>query len=151
MTIFNVADYLTDRKRFNFQEHEVEGVGFNLIMLSDDMIQEFKVNNEPYDDMLTYAAKNGVSIGRVRVCDDKEMSEDLNDMWDLEQFLECTPSLIHQVGLKVCEISGLTEFVEDQKKLEEEIAKEEAENVVDGDSPIREVTLGELHQNKAVA
>ena len=115
MNITNVATYLTERKRFNFQSHSIEGLGFNLIPLTDDMVQNFKIDNEPYDDMLVYAAKHGVSIGRDRVCNDEEMSAELNDMWSLEQFDECEPSLIHQVGLKVCEISGLTEFAEAEK------------------------------------
>ena len=125
MNISNVAIYLAERKRFNFQVHTVEGIDFNLISLTDTMIQELKVDNETYEGMVLSAAKYGVSVGRERVCDDAEMSADLEEMWSLEQFSECEPSLIHQVGLVVCEISGLTEYIEDQRKLEEDIKAED--------------------------
>lgn len=124
MTIYNVTDYLVGRKRFKPQEHIVEEVTFNLIPLDDDMIQDLKVNNESYDNMLVYAAKRGVSIGRDRAFDDEDISMELDDMWEHDQFSECEPTLIHQVGELVCEISGLTEFIAD-KKLEEETAPDD--------------------------
>lgn len=129
--IYNVAEYLKERKKFKPQEHKIEGLDFTLIPLLEDMIQELKVENAPYDDMLVYAATRGVSVGRERVFDDAEMSVELADMWTLDQFEECEPSLIHQVGLVVCEISGLSEFVEDQKKLEAELKAEEDERAAE--------------------
>ena len=143
MTIFNVATYLTERKRFNFSEHTIEGIEFNLIPLTDDMIQEFKIDNETYEDMLSAAATYGVAVGRNRVCNDEEMAADLEGMWTLEQFIDCEPSLLHKVGEKVCAISGLTEFVEDQRKLEEELAEEAG--IIDGDNlPDLSTELGNL-------
>ena len=145
MTILNVATYLTERKRFNFSEHTIEGIEFNLIPLTDDMIQEFKIDNETYEDMLSSAATYGVSVGRNRVCNDEEMAEDLKGMWTLDQFADCEPSLLHKVGEKVCAISGLTEFIEDQRKLEEELAEEAALNVINGDNlPDMSTELGNL-------
>jgi len=146
MTIFNAADYLIGRKRFKPQEHTVEDVKFELIPLTDELLQELKLN-DTYSLMLDFAAEHGVSIGRNLVCDDDELSVELKDMWELEQFEECAPSFIHQVGLLVCEISGISEFVEDQKKLEEDIkAEEEKENNhIDGnDLPPGETELDNL-------
>tara|TARA_R110000744_G_scaffold341635_1_gene446827 strand:- start:955 stop:1431 length:477 start_codon:yes stop_codon:yes gene_type:complete len=136
MNILNVATYLTERKRFNFSEHTIEGIEFNLIPLTDDMIQEFKIDNETYEDMLSSAATYGVSVGRNRVCNDEEMAADLEGMWALDQFADCEPSLLHKVGEKVCAISGLTEFIEDQRKLEEDLAEEEAKKLEVGDHMI---------------
>jgi len=142
MNITSVATYLTERIKFDFQEHKIEELDFNLIPLTEDMILELQVDNETYSTMIEYAAKNGVSIERKRVCEDEELSAELKGMWKLEQFNECEPSLIHKVGLIVCEISGLTEFV---------VAQKERENAVDGDSDTPDITLEELNQHKAVA
>lgn len=150
MTIYNAADFLVERKRFKPQPHTIEEVIFSLIPLDNDMIKEFKADNVPYDDMLVYAAKRGVSIGRDRVFEDDEMSLELDDMWKRDQFSECVPTLIHQVGLVVCEISGLTEFIEN-KKLEEETAPDDDEagfnlngTIVPGDTEIHGITAESL-------
>jgi hypothetical protein len=142
MNITNVGTYLTNRIKFNFQQHVIEGVEFDLIPLTEDMILELQIEQETYADKLEYAAKYGVSIERNRVCDDALMAEELKGMWELEQFSECEPSLIHKVGLMVCEISGLTEFVEAQK---------DREDAVNGDLDTPDITLDELNQHKAVA
>ena len=121
MTLFNVGNYLAERKKFNFKTYNIEGIEFDLIPLTDDLIQELKVN-ETYDEMILSAANYGISAGRERAWDDAEMADDLDGIWSLEQMtIDCTPSLQHKVGEKVCAISGLTELVEDQKKLEEDI------------------------------
>ena len=146
MIIYNVATYLTERKRFNYQEHSIEGLDFNLIPLTDDMIQSFKVDNATYAHMLESAARQGVSIGRDRVCDDSEMAIELDEMWLLDQFDGCEPSLIHRVGEKVCDISGLTEYIEAQQ-LEEQTAPDDEGSIVDGDKPFNpDATLGNLGQ-----
>ena len=142
--ISNVADYLKDRKKFNFTECTIEGLVFNLIPLTDDMIQEFESDNTTYEGMLSVAADYGVSIGRVRVCEDEEMKAELKGMWELDQFSDCDPSLYHKVGEKVCAISGLTEYIENMK-LEEETAPEE--NHLNGDDlPAGETELDNLAQ-----
>ena len=128
MSVFNVGAYLAERKKYNFKTYTIESVEFDLIPLTDDLIQELKVNNPTYDEMVLSAANFGISSGRNRACDDEEMTEDLDSIWHLEQLdIDCEPSLQHKVGEKVCAISGLTEFIEDQKRLEHEIAKEEEE------------------------
>ena len=156
--IYNVAEYLKERKEFKPQEHAIE-VDFNLIPLTVGLIQELKDENESHAAMLAFAARKGVSIGRDRVCDDEELAQELADMWCLPQFAELETSLIDQVGKKVCAISGLTEFIEN-KKLEEETEPDDEANpevidgvlVVDGDKPFSEgVSVGELYEDKAAA
>jgi len=151
MSLFNVGKYLAERKKFNFKTYEIEGVEFDLIPLTDDLIQELKIN-ETYDEMILSAANYGISAGRERACDDAEMADDLDGIWSLEQMaIDCDPSLQHKVGEKVCAISGLTEFVEDQKRLEAEIKAEE-ERIVDGDNlGDTSVTLDDLHKDNAAA
>ena len=143
MTLFNVGNYLAERKKFNFKTYNIEGVEFDLIPLTEDLIQEVKIN-ETAVEMILSAASYGISAGRDRACDDAEMIDDLGNIWGLEQLaIDCEPSLQHKVGEKVCEISGLTEFVE-AKQLDEDIAAEEHQ-VVDGDNlGDTDMTLGEL-------
>jgi hypothetical protein len=147
MSIFNVGKYLAERKKFNFRTYEIEGVEFDLIPLTDDLIQALKLN-PTHSGSMNAAANFGISAGRNRAHDDAEMAEDLDAIWDLEQLdIDCEPSLQHKVGEKVCAISGLTEYMEDLK-LEEEIKAEEAQNVIDGDKPIdSEITLGQLEED----
>ena len=145
MSLFNVGNYLAERKKFNFKTYEIEGIEFDLIPLTDDLIQELKMN-ESYSEMILAAANYGISAGRERACVDAEMSEDLDGIWSLEQMaIDCEPSLQHKVGEKVCAISGLTEFIEDQKRFEDEIKAEEEKELKVGDHMIAGGTeLGNL-------
>ena len=143
MSLFNVGRYLAERKKFNFKTYEIEGIEFDLIPLTDDLIQELKINETALE-MILSAANYGISAGRERACDDAEMTEDLDGIWGLEQLsIDCEPCLQYKVGEKVCEISGLTEFVEAQQ-LDEDIKAEESK-IVDGDNlGDTDITLGQL-------
>jgi hypothetical protein len=153
MSIFSVGAYLAERKKYNFKTYTIEGVEFDLIPLTDDLIQELKMSTT-YDETLLAAANFGISAGRNRACDDDEMAVDLDGIWGLEQLsIECEPSLQHKVGEKVCDISGLTSYIEDKQLAEEIKAEEEAkklkvgDHLIPGDADIDNMTQEQMAQH----
>ena len=145
MSNFNAGKWFAERKKYNFKPVTIEGVDFDLMPLTEDLIQKVLLC-ETYVEMIAEAARCGLSSGRDRICDDAEMASDIDVIWELEELdIDCDPSLQHKVGEKVCAISGLTEITED-KKLDEEIkAEEAASRVIDGDNlPDLSTELGNL-------
>ena len=128
MSNFNLAAFLAHRKEFNFVEVSIEGVDFNLIELNDELIEKVKIQ-ETYRAMVLAAADFGVSVGRDRACDDAILAEELGFAWLKDELtIDCESSLKEQAGLEVCELSGLSSFVNDKKEyevLEAEEANEE--------------------------
>ena len=156
MSLFDVGNWLTEQAQELPQAHIVEGIPFDLLSLelNDSLLQEVK-SCESYTDMVMMAADNGLAYYDVnddafRVVDNKRLSKKIAGLWDKDELqLDTDPCIKERVGLIVCEISGLSEFVEDQKKLEEELAKEEAEknNHLDGSNlPPGETELDNLSQ-----
>ena len=158
MAIFSVGKRLAELKKFDFNEYDIEGVGFDLIQLTDDLISGVKMCST-YTQMIMLAAESGISAGRKRTCDDDKMRDVLDEMWGWEELdIDCEPTLRHQVGLKVCEISGLSAFVEDRNTFEKNEAKEleeleeaerldklRAEGKIDGDGKIPNVLIDGLN------
>jgi hypothetical protein len=134
MENFNSGNWFANRKKFNFQEFTVEGVTFNLIPLTDELTESV-TEGETLAEMLTLAADYGISSGRLRIVDDTVMFEDMADFWALDELnVECSPSIKHQVGQKVCEISGdLAEYVQVVRDVEAEKAETEANMVKVGE------------------
>jgi hypothetical protein len=157
MAVFNVGERLAELKKFEFNTYNIEGVGFHLIQLTDDLISDVKMCST-YAEMVMLAAKSGISAGRARTCDDEKMLDYLDELWGWEELdIDCEPTLRHQVGLKVCEISGLSAFVEARHVFEKNEAKElaeleEAERLddlkkkghIDGDGEIPDVMIDGL-------
>ena len=157
MSTLNAAAWFTERKKYNFKEVSIDGVSFNLIQLTDDLIEMVK-DCETYESMLDLSAELGLSAGRKRIFDDAEMSADMDEFWLLPALNAHEDSSTRkQAGLEVCKISGLNEFLQDtlQSELEAEEAEKarlkakalEASGVLDGDSETlgaNGVTMGEL-------
>ena len=160
MAIFSVGKRLAELKKFDFDVYDIEGIGFDLIQLTDELISGVKMCGT-YSQMIMLAAESGISAGRKRTCDDEKMRDVLNTMWEWEELdIDCdpNPTLRHQVGLKVCEISGLAAFVEDRNTFEKNEAKEleeleeaerldklRAEGKIDGDGKIPNVLIDGLN------
>ena len=143
MSKFNSGNWFAERKKYNFKTVDIEGIDFELMPLTEELIQKVLLC-DTYVEMIAMAARCGLSSGRNRVCDDVEMASDIDVIWEKEELnIDCDPSLKHKVGEKVCAISGLTEVTED-KKLDEEIKAEEL-SIIDGDNlPDMTTELGNL-------
>ena len=129
MSNFNLGKYIAQRIRFKVQSLTIESIDFDLMPLTDDLIAKVK-SCETYDDMVLGAADYGVASEGGRICDDDEAAMYLGEAWiSPEMTVECKPSLKLQVGLAVCEISGLTDVLIDQLAKEELAAEVEAERV----------------------
>ena len=161
MNNFNVGNWFESRANLNIKTFTVEGVEFELMALTDDLIDDVKLC-ESYADMIDTSANLGLSYNRKRVYDDVELSKDIDMLWSMDEvnIADLSPTVREQVGAEVCEISGITGFVEDaleDERVRDERAEEakkhlEAEglaNAMNGDSlGDTSITLGQL-QNDA--
>tara|TARA_R110000751_G_scaffold73408_1_gene148418 strand:+ start:4427 stop:4951 length:525 start_codon:yes stop_codon:yes gene_type:complete len=167
---FNLSEWVAHQKIFEPKTVLVEGVTLDLICLTDALKQEVKLMAS-YEDTILAAADYGVSYGRERFCDDAELFEYLNASWNEKRAsIDCNPSLKHQVGIRVCEISGMGEYIADMKESEEmkqledeDVRAEEARNhlmreesntdgnIVDGDKEIPHISLEKLTDDQGYA
>ena len=124
---FSTSAYLAKKKKFIPRTFNIEGIDFEMIALTDEY--KAKVEEcETYEDMIFAAADYGLSAEGSRAMDDEELTMILCELWlEDELQIECEPSVKHQVGEKVCAISGLTEFTEAKKLEEEELIQMEKE------------------------
>ncbi len=151
MSKFIVSDF------FKFIPHsfEVEGVEFELITLTDELVEEV-MQCTTYADMLSLAADSGLACDNERILDDERLSPSIERLWkDSRVDIGCEPSVKHQVGLKVCEISDLSEFIEEQelKELAAEEEKAKQETIVNEDfiAANGETDLHQIHQDNVAA
>ena len=135
MSNFNLSDYLKNRKEFNFVEISLGDVDICIIKLTEEFIDSVKLQ-ETYTGMLCVAADFGVSIGRDRVCDDAVLAECLEEAWPIDELaVDGDMTIREMVGLEVCELSGIADFVNEKKEYEaleadEAKAKADAEKVI---------------------
>lgn len=149
MNSFNVSDFLKRREEVII----VEGITFDIMSLSDDLISDLKTCDN-YNDMLSAAADYGLACDGKRVIEDEYMSSRLENLWNDEALnVDSDPCIKYRVGEKVCAISGLNKFIGDQIHKEEDEAKElQVEYIhVDGDSEIPDIDIGELNADATVA
>ena len=136
MEQFNLSNYLAECVKYSPKPFDIEGIPFNLIMLDDELIDNVQ-NRETHEEMLFAAATYGLSAGSERAANCSELKERMKTIWEMEELsVDCNPSLRHKVGIVVCELSGLTDFINAQKAKEDAdaevalnlaIEKEEAE------------------------
>ena len=142
MAVFNVKEFL----RLRSESVTVEGIEFELMSLTGDLINDLK-SCESHNEMLNFAADYGLSVDGKRVVEDDYMSSRLDLLWANEALaLEVDPCVKYRVGEKVCEISGLADF------LLETLDAEELANVIEGDKlPSGDITLGQLEADANAA
>ena len=160
MSFLNISDWVIDQKRFEFVTFNVvDDISVDLVPLNDELIQKLKMC-ETAQEMVFAAADFGVSKGRERFCDDAQLAEYLGEVWIKSELLAYgEPSVKEMVGDKVCEISGLTDYIQDKrddeelKRLEEEDRlKAEEEDISVGEHKLPgDITLGELEADAAAA
>lgn len=140
MNKFIVSDWFASRAKLKIQIFSIEGVEFELMALSESLIDDVK-SCVTYEEMLSLAANSGISYNRKRVVDDVELAKDIDMLWGLESIdVDLDPCIKYRVGEKVCEISVLEDTLEEMLELERQAAI-----AIDGDNlPDGGVTLGEL-------
>ena len=152
--IFNTSNWLAASKKFIPKMFNISGVDVPMIALTEDLEQQVKTC-ETADEMILMAADYGITSDGVRAIDDEETKLLLCDLWLLDEMqVEGDVSLKHQVGEKVCEISGMTGFVSEQKEFEELEAKELDEQIkinddisVPGNTELDNLAQAALDQN----
>ena len=138
---------------FKFIPHsfEVEGIEFKLITLTSALVEEVMLCDS-YEEMLSKAADSGLACEKVRVIDDERLASSVSDFWkDSRVNIDCEPGAKHQVALKVCEISDLSEFIEEQRKKELEEAEKAAIVNEQFIAENGETSLEQIQQDNAAA
>jgi len=167
MKITSAIEYMALKKKFMPKGFEISDIDFEAIALNEDLIQKVK-DFTTSTEMIFAAADYGLSCNGVRATDDEELAFALCEFW-LEDELD-GEELKFLAGEKVCEISGLAEYIQEASKAEklaeeaerlaraeQEVADMEAEskpgsNIVDGDDlGDTSVSLEELYEDKAAA
>jgi hypothetical protein len=124
---FIVSDWFANRASLNIQTFTVEGIEFELMALSDTLIESVELC-DTYEDMLTLAANYGLSYNRKRVIDDLELAQDIDLLWGLDSMdIDTDPCIRSRVGERVCEISCLADVLDDMLEAEKARDKAEAE------------------------
>ena len=155
MSNINVGNWFTERKKFNFQELTVEGYDFQLVPLDDELIEDVKAATT-LNSALALAAEYGLSVGRDRIFNDDDMAADLDVFWGQAEVNSGDPSIKHQVGEYVCNISGLAEHIQIVREVEKEAAEAEearikvGDHLLDGREAIDNLNDESLAQDAAV-
>lgn len=137
--MFNVAEFL----RLRNESCNIEGIDFEIMSLTNEQEETLK-SYDSHAEMLGFAAEYGLAVAGKRVIDDEYMAARLDALWE-DKALEIDedPCIKLRVGEKVCEISGLADFISD--KLTKEL------EFIDGDAktPDFETTsLGDVSQEQ---
>ena len=159
-----VNDWFANRViQKTIQTFTVENIEFEIMALTQSMIDEVK-SRDTHKEMLSLAADSGIVFNGTRAIASKDLTvDDITALWGDESLdIDCDPCIRARVGEKVCEISGLGEYIEEVNVLEIEMAEEaeaaakkaaeEAEEektfkLGDGDEGEFQVSGGELIDN----
>jgi len=150
---FNVGNWFESRANLNIKSFTVEGIDFELMALTEDLIDDVQLC-DTYADMIDKAADFGLSYNRKRVYDDVELAKDIDMLWQMPEvnIAELSPTVKAQVGAEVCEISGLTELIEDaleKERAEDARVAEERSHLSGDDLGDTSITLEQLEADKA--
>ena len=167
-SINSFGGWWAERLKIKEETLKIDGVedDFLFLKLTSAMKKEL-INLKTVDEKLNYAAENGMSYGRDRIIDNKELKQDFAKTWiHFSPEFPPTPSIQHQCGQHVCDISGLRRHVEEYKEVEDrnlelQMQKEEDEvqahkdnveydhaSAIQGDNlPDDHVTMGQLEDD----
>ena len=76
MSKFIVSEWFANRAKLNIQIFSIEGVEFELMALSESLIDDVK-SCVSYEEMLSLAANSGISYNGKRVVDDEELNDEV--------------------------------------------------------------------------
>lgn len=154
MSRFIPDDFWCERKKIEIVEVIIDEIPFKIMALTESFYKQVQ-ECEASIDALNLAANAGMMYNRERIIDDPELSKDFKLFWGQPELeFDTTPTLRHQVGRRVCDISGLKKIIDEKIELEDAIrAEEETEaeainTAVDGDNlPDDHVTMGQLEDD----
>lgn len=151
---FSTANYFAEESRLIPREYLIKEVDFEFLSLTDELIQAVQMK-PTYNEMVLFAADSGLSYNGKRIVDDEKLAKRIPALWKKEEMtIDCDPSIKFLAGEVVCELSGLTDFIEDRRAFEEDEARElaelEAEELkakghLDGDIEIPDVLIDNLN------
>ena len=124
--ILVVNDWFANRViQKTIQTFTVENIEFEIMALTQSMIDEVK-SRDTHKEMLSLAADSGIVFNGTRAIASKDLTvDDITALWGDESLdIDCDPCIRARVGEKVCEISGLGEYIEEVNVLEIEMAEE---------------------------
>lgn len=143
-----VSNYFREIAKFLPVDFEVEGVPFELMPLTDNLIEKLKDENDS-ETAIKLAADWSLSYDGLRVIDNEKMKSHIVAFWVDEELPEAEPELKIQVGNEAIKISGLSDYIEELQE-EEELAAMEAEEKkhIDGDDEDLDlnVPMGQIQQ-----
>lgn len=142
-----VSNWFAERKKLDIKTIEIEGVEFQRMTLTEDQKNDIQ-SCDSYTEMLDKAADYGLSYNRMRVVDDCDLAQDIDMFWEKDELNDGSdPSIRHQFGLVVCQVSGLTGHLDAQLELELEESK-----LINGDDlGDTSISLADLHADAAAA
>ena len=131
--MFNVSDFFAEAELLIPRPYSIEGVQFEFLALTDDLIQAVK-ECTTYQAMISLAADSGLAYYDAkdeakRVVDNEKLAKRIPALWGKEELeTESDPCIKYRAGEIVCEISGISQFIADQLdfEAEEAIEKEKA-------------------------
>lgn len=117
--MFNVAEFL----RLRNESCNIENIDFEIMSLTNEQVETLK-SYDSHAEMLGFAAEYGLAVAGNRVIDDEYMAARLDALWETKELeVDEDPCIKYRVGEKVCEISGLADFIEEAAKV-----------IIDGDN-----------------
>ena len=127
-----------------FKIININGIDFQAATLDDDQSEEVTDCGSSVE-MLDLAVKYGFSRNDEKIID-TDYAEYMESFWKEDEVnTDETPSIKHQLGKYIIEVSGLDEY------LTTKIEQEEHSKVVDADAAGSQENLADLHQHKALA
>lgn len=109
MITLSIKKWLKERPLF--EDVIVEGIEFPLASLSKEKIDLIKVSSSR-SEMLEIAADNGIAFNRNRLSENENQKDDNEVIWSMEEMkAQVSPSIKHQVGEKVMELSGIIDVL----------------------------------------
>ena len=126
--ILVVNDWFANRLiQKTIQTFTAENIEFEIMALDKHMIDELK-SCDTHKEMLFFAANSGLVFNGTRAIASKDLTvDDIAALWGDDSLdIDCDPCIRARVGEKVCELSGLGEYIEEVNVLEIEMAEEAA-------------------------
>ena len=121
---FSTANYFAEESRLIPREYLIKDVDFEFLSLTDELINDVKMK-PTYNEMVLLAADSGLSYNGKRIVDDEKLAKRIPALWKKEEMtIDCDPSIKFLAGEVVCELSGLTDFIEDRRAFEEDEKRE---------------------------
>ncbi len=148
-----VSDFLKQALKFLPVDFTVEGKDFELMPLTDELIEKAKELSTS-DKLVDFAADNAISSDGERLTDNEKALCIIKRLWAHEDMPETNPTIKYQVGEKTLEISGLDDLLLDLLADEKEAAERLKQDVVVNEDFIAangETDLHQIHQDNVAA